>query len=292
MFVSVRSVWKSIIRIGRGLPLIPVAIIMVFFMFSAFGEYIAPHEATAQVLLDRLKPPDWTGEGTKSHLLGTDELGRDQLSRLIVGARASCIVALATLFVGGILGGMIGLVSGYLGGRVDSFVMRVADGVLAFPIVLLAILLAITIGPGFTSTVAAVSIIIWSRFARVIRGEVLTIKEREYVKVAKAVGASPLRIMAKHIFPNILNTLVVLLSLQVGWVIITEAILSFLGAGIPPPTPTWGNMVADGRQYIESAWWVALPPGLAILLVVLAFNLLGDWLRDRLDPKLRQMQPV
>ena len=133
MFVSVRSVWKSIIRIGRGLPLIPVAIIMVFFMFSAFGEYIAPHEATAQVLLDRLKPPDWTGEGTKSHLLGTDELGRDQLSRLIVGARASCIVALATLFVGGILGGMIGLVSGYLGGRVDSFVMRVADGVLAFP---------------------------------------------------------------------------------------------------------------------------------------------------------------
>jgi peptide/nickel transport system permease protein len=180
-------------------------------------------------------------------------------------------------------------VSGYFGGRIDSIIMRTADGMMAFPLVLAALLLVAVMGPGVHTVVIAASLILWARFARLIRSEVLSVRERDFVKLSRIAGASDLRIMLVHILPNVLNSVVVLLTLQLGFVIIVEATLSFLGAGVPPPTPTWGQMVSGGRTYIETAWWISLFPGLAIALVVLSFNLLGDWLRDHLDPKLRQL---
>jgi peptide/nickel transport system permease protein len=199
------------------------------------------------------------------------------------------MVAMLSLIVGGGMGAALGLVSGYYGGRLDGFLMRAADTTLAFPIILFAILLSVILGGSMITVVIAVALVLWARYARVIRGEVLSVKERDFIAQARIAGSSPTRIILRHLLPNVLNTLVVLLSLQVGWVIIVEASLSFLGAGIPPPTPTWGSMIAEGRDYIASAWWVSFFPGLAILATVLSFNLFGDWLRDALDPKLRQM---
>jgi peptide/nickel transport system permease protein len=274
--------------ITKRYPVFPLVVIASFIWLALFGSYFAPFDPIKQDLSKRLVPPAWIEGGTANHLLGTDELGRDLLSRLMVGTRASLVVAVVALLLGGLLGGLIGIVSGYQGGVLDTVLMRAADGTLAFPIILLALLLVVGVGPGYFTVIIAVGIVIWSRFARVIRGEVLSLKERDFVKASQTIGTSSLCIMAWHIFPNVASTLVVMLTLQVGWVIITEAILSFLGAGIPPPTPTWGAMVADGRQYMNSAWWYSFFPGLAITVVVLAFNLVGDWIRDRLDPKLRQ----
>ncbi len=237
----------------------------------------------------RFLPPAWLSGGDARYPLGTDNLGRDILSRVIVGARASFVVSLAALGFGSNLGSLIGLFAGYRGGRVDALVMRLADGMMAFPLVLGALLLVTVIGPGIATVVVAVSLILWARFARLIRGEVLGVRERDFILLARAAGASDTRVMFVHILPNVINSVVVLLTLQLGFVIIVEATLSFLGAGIPPPTPTWGQMVADGRVYINSAWWISAFPGLAIALVVLSFNLLGDWLRDYLDPRLRQL---
>jgi peptide/nickel transport system permease protein len=197
-------------------------------------------------------------------------------------------VAAAALLAGGGIGLGLGIVSGYLGGRADGFLMRVVDGTLTFPTILIALLLAVSLGQGLQTMVIAITVILWARFARVVRGEVLTVKTRDYVALARVHGCSHLRIMAVHILPNVLNTFMVLLSLHIGFVILVEASLSFLGAGIPPPTPSWGQMVADGRSHIASAWWLSFTPGAAIMLVVLAFNLFGDWLRDWLDPRLRQ----
>jgi len=198
-------------------------------------------------------------------------------------------VAAAALLAGGGIGLIVGVLSGYAGGRLDSVLMRVVDATLAFPTILFALLLAITLGPGLRTVVIAVSLILWARFARVVRGEVLAVKSRDFIALAQVRGCSHLRIMAVHILPNVLNTFMVLLTLHMGFVIIVEASLSFLGAGIPPPTPFWGQMVAEGRGKIASAWWLSMFPGIAITLVVLAFNLFGDWLRDRLDPKLSQL---
>ena len=195
------------------------------------------------------------------YFLGTDNLGRDVLSRIIVGARTSFIVALAALAFGSVLGSLIGLASGYLGGRLDAFVMRTADGMMAFPLVLAALLLVAVIGPGVLTVVIAASFVLWARFARLIRSEVLSVNERDFVTLARIAGASSRRIMLVHILPNVLNSVVVLLTLQLGFVIIVEATLSFLGAGVPPPTPTWGQMVANGRTYIETAWWISVFPG-------------------------------
>jgi peptide/nickel transport system permease protein len=196
---------------------------------------------------------------------------------------------LAALVFGSVLGSFIGMIAGYLGGRVDAIIMRFADGTMAFPLILAALLLAAVIGPGGPTVIIAACIVLWARFARLIRSEVLSVKERDFVKLARIAGASNWRIMISHILPNVLNSVVVLLTLQLGFVIILEATLSFLGAGIPPPTPTWGQMVASGRDYLETAWWLSVFPGLAIAVVVLSFNLLGDWLRDHTDPRLRQI---
>ena len=273
----------------RRLPVIPTTIIVLFIVISLFGEWLTPASAYDQNLRLRFLPPSWLEGGDARFLLGTDNLGRDILSRIIVGARASFIVAISALTFGSALGSIIGLESGYFGGKLDTFIMRTADGMMAFPLVLAALLLVAVIGPGVHTVVIATSLVLWARFARLIRSEVLSVRERDFVKLARIAGASSFRIMFIHILPNVLNSVVVLLTLQLGFVIIVEATLSFLGAGVPPPTPTWGQMVASGRTYIETAWWISVFPGLAIAAVVLAFNLLGDWLRDHLDPKLRQL---
>jgi len=226
------------------------------------------------------------GKGT--FLLGTDKLGRDILSRIIYGSRVSIIVASIAIFVAGIVGTALGVTAGYFGGWVDAVIMRLVDISLSIPIILMALVLVSALGASFKTIIAVLIIFLWAQYARQSRGETLTVRVQDFVARARVSGVSDMRIMLKHIFPNVFNSLVVLATLQVGFVIILESTLSFLGAGIPRPTPAWGLMVADGRELIVAAWWVALFPGMAILLVVMSMNLLGDWLRDRLDPKQRQ----
>jgi peptide/nickel transport system permease protein len=274
--------------LGR-LPWTAFVIITVMLVVAVFAPLIAPHSPTEQSLPDKLKPPAWQEGGSAKHLLGTDLLGRDLFSRLVYGARVSLTVAAFALLSGGLIGLAIGIIAGYLGGRVDSVLMRVVDATLTFPTILIALLLAVSLGAGLRTIVIAITVIIWARFARVVRGEVLGVRGRDFVSLARVHGCSSFRIMLVHIVPNVMNTFMVLLTLHIGFVIIVEASLSFLGAGIPPPTPSWGQMVADGRSHIASAWWLSVMPGAAIMLVVLAFNLFGDWLRDWLDPRLRQV---
>ncbi|MCB1739769.1 MAG: ABC transporter permease [Gammaproteobacteria bacterium] len=273
----------------RTLPWASIAIISAMVFAALFAPWITSHSPIDQSLADKLLPPVWQEGGRIEHLLGTDILGRDVLARLCYGARVSLLVTVLTLLVGGGVGLALGIVSGYVGGRVDAVIMRIVDAAFAFPTILFALLLAVTMGQGFGTLVLALSLFLWANFARVVRGEVLTLKQRDFVSLARVHGCSNLRIMLTHILPNVLNTFMVLVTLNIGVIIVAEASLSFLGAGVPPPTPTWGLMVAEGRSKIYSAWWLSLIPGIAITLVVLAFNLFGDWLRDRLDPKLRQL---
>jgi peptide/nickel transport system permease protein len=273
----------------RRAPWIPVVIIATMVVMALFAPLLAPHDPINQVLRDKLLPPFWMEGGNPKYILGTDGFGRDILSRLIYGARVSLIVALLALTAGGGVGLVIGIVSGYTGGFVDNVLMRMVDAAFTFPAILFALLLAVTMGQGMTTLIIAISLLLWASFARVIRGEVLSVKQRDFVALARVRGCSPLRIMATHILPNVFNTFMVLVTLNIGVVIIAEASLSFLGAGIPPPMPTWGLMVSEGRGRIADAWWVSLIPGLAITLLVLSVNVFGDWLRDRLDPRLRQL---
>lgn len=279
------------LQIGR-YPIIPILIILAFATSAIFGELLAPYSAIDPSLPNRLLPPFFLPGGSMAHPLGTDDLGRDILSRIIVGARVSFIVALLAIVVGGFGGSLLGTIASYSGGRLDAIVMRTADATLAFPFLFLAILLSVALGPSIQNVVIAISIYIWAQFARTVRGDVLKVRELDFVAQAKTAGCSGFRILVRHILPNIQHTIVIMLTLQIGWVILAEASLSFLGAGIPPPTPAWGSMVARGRDYITLAWWVPALPGLAILLVCLAFNLTGDWLREALDPKLRQAAQV
>ena len=236
-----------------------------------------------------------TGSGTRAggsteYLLGTDQLGRDILSRIIFGARISLIVAAVTLGVGGGIGVLVGLVSGYYGGLVDELLMRLVDIILALPLILVALVLVVAVGQSFEMIIAVLALWIWPRFARMVRGEVLQLKTLDYVALARVAGASTPRILFTHLFPGTINTMIVVATLQVGIVILVEATLSFLGAGVPPPDPAWGSMVADGRDRLVDAWWVATMPGIAILVTVMSLNLFGDWLRDKLDPRLRQIE--
>ena len=227
--------------------------------------------------------------GSTKYLLGTDKLGRDILSRIIHGARVSLTVSLLAVVLGGGIGTILGLVAGYFGGVWDSLIMRLVDLMLAFPSILLALVMVAAIGSGYNTVIIVIVVLLWSRYARVVRGEALAIKQSDYIARARVAGASHMRIMLRHIFPNLVNTVIVLATLEVGAVIILESTLSFLGAGIPRPTPAWGVMVADGRELIIANWWIFFFPTMAIVLTVLSMNLLGDWLRDRLDPKLRNV---
>jgi peptide/nickel transport system permease protein len=273
----------------RNMPWLSVLVIATMLCMAIFAPLLAPYSPIDQTLHDKLLPPFWFEGGSMKYILGTDAFGRDILSRLIYGARVSLSVAVLALTAGGGVGLVIGIVAGYMGGIVESILMRLVDAAFTFPAILFALLLAVTMGQGLGTLVIAISLLLWASFARIIRGEVLALKQRDFVALAKVRGCSEPRIMLTHILPNVLNTFMVLVTLNIGVVIIAEAALSFLGAGIPPPTPTWGLMVSEGRGRIADAWWVSLIPGLAITALVLSVNLFGDWLRDRLDPRLRQL---
>ena len=281
------SLLPQVLAALKGAPYIPLFIIVVFVLCAILANVITTQDAYSVHLPNRLIPPFWQEGGSLNHLLGTDPLGRDILTRIIFGARVSVIIAITALTIGGGFGTLVGLTAGFYGGKIDTLLMRFADITLAFPLILFAILLVMVLGPSMINVIIAISLVLWARYARVIRGEVLGLMQRDFIARAKVSGASDWRIMMRHLLPNVMPTLIVLLTLQVGWVIIVEASLSFLGAGIPPPTPAWGSMLADGREYVSTAWWVTTIPGIAIMLVVLAFNLAGDWLRERLDPKQR-----
>ena len=276
-------------QVGR-YPLVPLALLTFLLVIPAlFASQVAPYDPLKGSLSKRLKPPAWQEGGTIEYPLGTDKLGRDMLSRIIYGARVSLMVSLVAIFVGGVIGTALGMISGYFGGWVDALLMRLVDISLSLPTILLALVLVAAVGPSFGTVITILMIFLWARYARLVRGETLAIKERDFIARARVAGASHIRIMVRYIFPNVVNSLVVLATLQVGYVILLESTLSFLGAGLPRPTPAWGLMIADGRELIVTAWWVSMFPGLAIMLTVLSLNLLGDWLRDHLDPKLRNV---
>ncbi|MCC6850685.1 MAG: ABC transporter permease [Rubrivivax sp.] len=269
------------------LPVFAIAVLVLFVLMALLGPWIAPHSAELGSLSNRLKPPAWEEGGTARFLLGTDHLGRDLLSRLIMGARISLTVGAAAVLAAGTLGTLLGLMAGYLGGWVDQLVMRVVDAWMALPSLVFAIFLAALVGPSEANIVLILGGVYWTRYTRIVRGEVLALRERDFVRLAVVTGCSPARIMARHLLPNVLNTVIVLATLMLGVVIVTEASLSFLGVGVPPPRPAWGLMLADGKKgMLSGQWWLTVFPGLAIMLVVLAASVLGDWLRDRFDPKL------
>jgi len=269
------------------LPWVALCIVVLSILVAATAGVITPHDPEAIDPINAELPPAFLAGGEWTYPLGTDRLGRDVLSRILFGARLSLGVAAVALLIGGSVGTVLGLIAGYRGGWVDAVVMRLADTFLAFPSVLIALVLSVTVGPSFWVVALVLGLVLWARFARLVRGEVLSWKVRDFIALARVAGARGPYITIHHILPNVVNSLVVLCTLQVGWAIVVEASLTFLGAGIPPPAPTWGGMVAEGLDFIETAWWISVMPGIAILLVVFAFNLLGDWLRDRLDPQLR-----
>src|SRR6266566_3594861 len=273
-----------------GFPLIPTVILLGIAFVAVFANQLAPHNPEVGSLAARFKPPFWETGGSMKYLLGTDQLGRDVLSRLIFGARVSMVVGFTAVIFAGTVGTTLGIVSGYLGGWVDQVIMRITDTWLALPPLMFAIFLAAIVGPSMWNIVIILGLVYWTRYARVIRGEVLSLREREFVKLAEIAGASSRRVILRHILPNVLNSAMVLASLTIGVVIIAEASLSFLGVGVPPPEPAWGSMLADGRSMLMVGdWWLTVFPGLGIMMVVLATQLLGDWLRVRLDPQLRNL---
>jgi peptide/nickel transport system permease protein len=283
---------RGLVASATRLPKVPTVIVVLVFLTAISADWLTGTilpEANQIDLRFRYTAP-WPLEGSSpAHLLGTDRLGRDLLSRMLVGARNSLAVALVAICFAAAVGTSLGLVSGYLGRWVDAVIMRFVDIMLSFPAILVALVFVVTVGASFWMVVAILALLLWAHFARLVRGEVLSWKARDFVALARVAGASTPRIIVQHLFPNIFNSVVVLATLQVGWAIVVESALSFLGAGIPPPAPTWGNLVAEGRDVLDSAWWISVLPGLAIMLVVLSFNLFGDWLRDVLDPKLRQL---
>ena len=271
-----------------GAPIFLLCIIVALLVMTLAAPLLTPYAPTEQSLIMRLRPPAWIDRGSWAHPLGTDLFGRDVLARVVYGARVSLSVALMAILVAGSIGTLVGLAAGYFGGYVEIVLMRVVDAFLAVPAVLVAIVLASTDGPSFQNVVIVIGLLYWPRYARQVRSETLQIKHADYVKLALIAGCSPWRILRVHVLPNLLPSLLVLSTLQVGSAIILEATLSFLGVGIPPPQPAWGVIVEDGRGLLASAWWISLFPGIAIAVTVLAFNMAGDWLRDYLDPKLRR----
>jgi peptide/nickel transport system permease protein len=287
--VDERVAKKSWWAVLEHVPLFPSIVLAALVFTAVFAASLAPHSPTEGNIMRKLVPPIWAERGTWEHPLGTDRFGRDVLSRIIYGSQISLVVSLLVIGVAGTIGTLVGLIAGYRGGWTDAVLMRLTDIGLSLPTILIAVVLVAVSEPSFGNVILVISLLLWPRFARQIRGETLAIKEQDFVALAVVAGRSSAWIISRHIFPNVVPTLLVICTLQVGYVILLEGSLSFLGVGVPPPNPAWGLMIADGRGFLATAWWITLFPGLAMLLTVLAVNLLGDWLRDRLDPKLRQV---
>ncbi len=273
--------------VRRRTALFGMLVVAAVALTAAFAPLVSPFDPLAQDIGQRLREPGWQDAQGRIHPLGTDHLGRDILARIIYGSRIALVVGLAAVAISGVLGMAIGLVAGYFGGHVDDFFMRLADIQLAFPFILLAIAVIGVLGPSLTNIIAVIGVSSWVVYARVVRGEVLSIREREFVQAAIALGSRDGRVLRRHVLPNTFTPWLVVATLDMARVIVIESALSFLGLGVQPPTPTWGGMLADGRVYLSTAWWLATFPGLAILVTVLGINLFGDGLRDTLDPRLK-----
>lgn len=307
------STLQRTLYVFRRWPLIPFFILIVLALCALFAPWVAPYEPEKDQLRAVLGAPPWyppceEGQLTNKFqpcntngiplgrdqrvyhfLLGADQLGRDLLSRIVYGARLSLSLAAIAITIGTIFGTSVGLVAGYFGRWVDEVIMRIIDVFSAVPFILIAIALVFVLGQSFTIVAGVLALGAWAGIARLVRGQTLQVRNFDYIALAKVAGASTPRIMARHLWPAVANTVVVATTLQVGNTILSESILSFLGAGVPPPTPSWGADISNGREYLGSAWWVAFFPGIAIFLTVLSFNFIGDWLRDRWDPRLRQI---
>lgn len=282
--------WKKIAIQLRAAPLIPLGILAALLLTAALANVLAPHDPTIGNLRHRYRPPMWLEKGSAEYILGTDHMGRDVLSRLIFGSRISLFVGTIAVLVAGVVGTALGILSGFRGGWVDQVIMRLTDAWLALPAVTFAILLAALTRPSEWNIAIILGVVYWTRYARVIRGEVLSLKERDYVRLAVVAGCSKFRIMWTHILPNIANSAIVIATLQLGVAIIAEATLSFLGVGVAPPQPAWGLMLAEGKAGLMTGyWWLSVLPGVCIMLIVLSANLIGDWFRVWSDPQLRQL---
>lgn len=286
--VGIRRLVKTTIRNIGGI--VGLAIIAVVIFVAVFAPLLTPYDPVKMSLASRYIPPtlSWTEVG--AHPLGTDQLGRDVLTRILYGSRVTLLISLCGVIIGGLMGVFIGVLAGYAGGMTDRIAMRAADVQLAFPILLLALMVVAVVGPNAVTLTVVLALTGWTRFARVVRGEVLSLRSREFVLSAEAAGANSTRIVLRHILPNIATPVVVVATLEMARLILMESSLSFLGLGVQPPAPSWGRMLAEGRQYMESAWWLATLPGIMIVIVILGVSLLGDWLRDFYDPKLLRRQ--
>jgi len=263
------------------------AFVLLLGAVAMAAPWLVPHDPTRQSLRDRLAPPTLEAPDGRARLLGTDHLGRDVLSRVIYGARVSLVVGLSAVVVGGALGATLGIAAGFRGGFADSVIMTLADAQLAFPFILLAIGIIAVLGPSFPTLIVVIGLSGWVSYARILRSQVLVLRSREFVDAIHALGGSVARVIARHILPNVLSSLVVIATLELARAIVLEATLSFLGLGIQPPTPSWGGMIHEGREYLDTAWWISTSPGVVLMLASLVVSRTGDWLRDLLDPTLR-----
>ena len=285
---------RELRRAGRSMvaakwPLLALAILFGVLVVAMFGPWLSPLDPNRQNIMMRLAGPMAPGPNGATFVMGSDALGRDVLSRLLYGARVSLMVGISAILVGGTIGTVAGLVSGYFGGWIDDVIMRLGDIQLAFPFILLAIMFLVVLGPGLVNLILVLGIGQWVTYARIVRAQTLSLREKEFVEAARAMGDSTSSIMFRTILPNIVAPLTVIASFNVASVILAEASLSFLGLGVPPETPTWGSMLAQSRdQLIANKWWLAVFPGMAIVVTVLSFNIIGDWLRDLLDPRLKE----
>ena len=283
--------WADLLHVflRRRVAVVGAIVFLTIILLGITAPLIAPHDPTNQELMDNLLPPAWYEDGSTTYLLGTDHLGRDMLSRLLYGARVSLAVAGLGACFALVLGVTIGLLAGFYGGIVETVSMRIVDVFYAFPMILLALSLAAILGPSLRNLIIVMGLTGWMMYARVIRSAVLALKNREFISAAIAVGAPTHRILLRHVLPNIVAPCLVLFTFNFAQFIIMESALSFLGLGVPPPTPTWGRMLYDGRDYMTIAWWMITYPGLCIMLTALSLNLVGDGLRDALDPRIRRL---
>jgi peptide/nickel transport system permease protein len=286
---SFTDIPSRFIRFMKRWPVIPAAIMFVIVFGAVFAPLLAPYEPQKGDLRARNIPPVWLDGGDSAHWLGTDNLGRDMYSRMLYGARISLFVAAVAVTFGLIAGTTTGIVAGYYGGMVDEILMRLVDLWSSLPFLLIALIVAVSVGPSLGMVIALLAVSSWSAGSRNIRAEVLSLRGREYVQMSRVMNASDFRIIVRHLLPNVMHVVIVITTLRTGSMIIAEAGLSFLGVGVPASVPTWGLMIAQGQKFLTSTWWMSIMPGVAIFLIVLSFNFLGDWLRDRFDPRLNQL---